>query len=75
MPKPKYSKLPYSDRQWAWIADRYREGYRIKDIAAFVRISRENVRRNLARMGVHPYAQDELEPLSSRKAEFNALGD
>ena len=56
-------------------AARYREGYRIKELEEFLGINRENVRKNLARLGVVPYAHDELDPLSSRKAEFNQLGD
>lgn len=75
MPKPPKSLLPYTNAQWDWVAARYREGYRIKELAEFLGINRENVRKNLARLGVHPYAQDELDPLSSRKAEFNQLGD
>ena len=75
MPKPPKSLLPYTNAQWDWVADRYREGYRIKELAEFLGINRENVRKNLARLGVAPYAHDELDPLSSRKAEFNQLGD
>ncbi len=66
---------PYTDAQWAWIAERYREGYRIKELAAFLGMSREHIRRHLAMLGAHPYAQNELDPLSSRADEFNRLGD
>lgn len=66
---------PYTDAQWAWIAERYQEGYRIKDLAAFLGMSREHIRRHLAMLGAHPYAQDELDPLSSRADEFNRLRD
>lgn len=66
---------PYTDAQWAWIAERYREGYRIKELAAFLSMSREHIRRHLAMLGAHPYAQNELDPLSSRADEFNRLGD
>lgn len=75
MPKPPKSLLPYTNAQWDWVAARYREGYRIKELAEFLGINRESVRHNLARLGVVPYAHDELDPLSSRAAEFNALGD
>lgn len=68
------SQNPYTDAQWAWIAERYREGYQIKDLAAFLGMSREHIRRHLAMLGAHPYAQDELDPLESRAVEFNALG-
>ena len=63
----------YSPAQWAWIAERFREGYTIRSLADFLGVSRETVRRHLQAMGVKPYGLDELTPLDERMKEFNDL--
>ena len=63
----------YSPAQWAWITERFREGYTIRSLAEFLGVSRETVRRHLQAMGAKPYGLDELVPLDERKEEFNAL--
>lgn len=37
MPKPPKSLLPYTNAQWDWVAARYREGYRIKELERLIR--------------------------------------
>lgn len=38
MPKPPKSLLPYTNAQWDWVAARYREGYRIKELHEFLEV-------------------------------------
>ena len=75
MPVPKHSLLPYTEAQWQWVADRFREGYTQKDLGKFLGVNRYTVQRHLMQMGVIPYARDELDPLESRRQEFLDLMD
>ena len=63
----------FSDVQWQWVAERYREGYPIGDLALFLGIHRNSVRRGLIRMGAMPEARRELPSLRPRRAEFLRL--
>ena len=36
MPKPPNSLLPYTNAQWDWVAARYREGSRIKELERLI---------------------------------------
>ena len=63
----------FSDRQWAWIAERRQEGYSIKDLADFLGIHRNNVLRGLIRHGYLPEQRSALPPLAERKGEFVGL--
>ena len=63
----------FSDTQWSWVAERYREGYPIAELALFLGIHRNSVRRGLIRYGVIPPDRRELPPLSERKTEFIRL--
>ena len=62
-----------SERQWRWVEARLREGYRIKDLADFLGMHRDTVRRGVIRFQLRE-AQSELPPLSERRREFLALG-
>lgn len=63
-----------TEAQWQWVIDRYREGYPQTELCKFLGMWRNSLFRNLQRRGVIPYGLDELEPLESRRAEFEALG-
>ena len=65
---------PYNDAQWAWVAERYREGYTITSLSAWLGVHRETVRRHLMWMGYMTYGIDELDPLDGRREEFLRLG-
>lgn len=58
--------------QWQWLADRYREGYPIQELSAFLGVHRETVRRGLIRQGVRT-GPGGLPPLNDRKQEFYGL--
>ena len=63
----------FTDTQWQWVADRYREGYPMGDLASFLGIHRNSVRRGLIRMGAMPEDRRDLPPLRPRRAEFIRL--
>ena len=75
MKKRPNNVIPFTDAQWQWVVDRYHEGYPQSDLAKFLGLWRNTLFRNLQRLGAIPYGRDELEPLESRRAEFNALGE
>ena len=54
----------FSTSQWAWVKDRYREGYTIGSLASFLGVHRETVRRGLVRMGAKPRNRRILRPLT-----------
>lgn len=58
----------YSAKQWQWVADRRKEGYTLKEIAAFLGLGMGTVYERTRKK--HP-----LPPLEQRKAEFCALPD
>ena len=59
--------------QWRWVGDRWLEGYTMGELAYFLGLTRETVRRNLIRLGLRPYGKDELTPLSEREAEYKNI--
>ena len=64
----------YSDAQWHWIADRVGEGYKMKDISAFLGMHPNNIRYNLCRIGRRlDYVT--LDDLNDMKDEFSELAD
>lgn len=65
----------FTEKKWEWVAERYREGYTQKMLAEFLGINRYTIQRHFQKMGVIPYALDELDPLSERKKEFIELGE
>jgi hypothetical protein len=69
------NKIPFTDAQWQWVVDRYREGYPQTELARFLGLYRNTLFRNLQRLGAIPYGLDELDPLEERRAEFEALGE
>lgn len=68
------TKLPYTEAQWQWIENKFREGYFLKDLADFLKIHKETLRRNLQRRGVKPLDREAMTPLAELREEFNALG-
>lgn len=59
--------------QWRWVGDRWLEGYTMIELADFLGVHRETVRRGLARLGIRPYEKSELIPLSEREAEYKNI--
>ena len=69
-----FSEDLYTEAQWQWVEQKYREGYYISQLAEFLGIGRETLRRIFQRRGVRPVSHDEMTPLSDFRKEFNALG-
>lgn len=67
------AKSVLTEAQWRWVADRWVEGYTMGELAYFLGLNRETVRRNLIRLGLRPYGKDELTPLSEREAEYKNI--
>ena len=65
----------YTEAQWQWIEAKYREGYYISQLADFLGISRETLRRVFQQRGLRPVSHDEMTPLSEFRREFYALGE
>lgn len=70
----RFSESLYTEKQWQWIEQKYRQGYYISQLAEFLGIGRETLRRIFQRRGVRPVRHDEMTPLSDFRKEFNALG-
>lgn len=64
----------YTEDQWKWIEQKYREGYYMSQLAEFLGIARETLRRIFQRRGIRPVSHDEMTPLSEFRREFYALG-
>jgi DNA-binding CsgD family transcriptional regulator len=58
----------YTDAQWEWIVERYKEGHTHADLAAFLGLSEHTVGYHLR--GIERNVRI---PLEERKAEFNRL--
>ena len=69
-----FSEDLYTEAQWQWIEAKYREGYFMKDLAEFLGIGRNSLRRIFQRRGIRPVSHDEMTPLSEFRREFYALG-
>lgn len=65
----------YTEAQWKWIEAKYREGYYISQLAEFLGIGRETLRRIFQQRGLRPVSHDEMTPLSEFRREFYALGE
>lgn len=63
----------YTDLQWQWAAQRYRDGYSIFELAEFLDLSEKTVRVNLRRRGVK--FRHGLQPLEMRRIAFERLGE
>lgn len=70
----RFSESLYTEKQWQWIEAKYREGYFISQLAEFLGIGRETLRRIFQRRGLRPVSHDEMTPLSEFRREFYALG-
>ena len=62
-----------TEAQWRWVGKRWLEGYTIGELAYFLGLHRETVRRNLIRLGLRPYGKDELTPLRERETEYKNI--
>lgn len=71
----RFSESLYTEKQWQWIEAKYREGYFISQLAEFLGIGRETLRRIFQRRGLRPVSHDEMTPLSEFRREFYALGE
>lgn len=69
-----FSEDLYTEAQWQWVEAKYREGYYISQLAEFLGIARETLRRIFQRRGIRPVSHDEMTPLSEFRREFYALG-
>lgn len=58
----------YSNEQWKWVQDRRTEGYKLRQLAAFLGLNESTIRAN-----TKAPEKVELPPLESRKAEFYRL--
>lgn len=61
----------YSEAQWQWVAEKYRAGYSQLELARFLGVNRETIRRRFQKMGVLPEEGGRLPELD--KKEFNSL--
>lgn len=59
--------------QWRWVGERWLEGYTMRELAYFLGLNRETVRRGIVRLGLRPHGKDELTPLSEREAEYKNI--
>ena len=64
----------FTNEQWDWVSKKIHEGYAQSDIAAFLGVHRETVRRAMIRHGLRPVRRDQLPPLSNSRDEFMMLG-
>ena len=62
-----------TEAQWRWVGARWLEGYTMSELADFLGLHRETVRRGLVRLGIRPYEKSELIPLSEREAEYKNI--
>ena len=62
----------YTERQWQWVADRYREGYTARELADFLCVDYGTVCKHMRSMGVKREPWKKL-PLKDRAKEFNSL--
>ena len=60
-------------QQWQWVAERWLEGYTLRELGAFVGLHRETIRRGLVRMGLRPEYKSDLKPLRERRQEYERL--
>lgn len=67
------SKRAFTDTQCRWIGERWQEGYSQVELAEFLGVTRETIRRVLLCQGLRPFFRDELPPLEERKEEYAAL--
>ena len=70
----RFSESLYTEKQWQWVEQKYRQGYYISQLAEFLGIGRETLRRVFQRRGIRPVSHDEMTPLSEFRREFYALG-
>ena len=61
----------YTDAQWKWLHDRFKEGYFLKELKDFAGCSMGNMCHHWRRLKLGSY-QDDFPPLN--RDEFNALG-
>lgn len=62
-----------TEMQWEWVWARYCEGYTLKDLASFLHLHHETIRRRFQRMGRRPVVREELPPLEERRPQFEVL--
>ena len=60
----------YTAAQWRWVAERYLEGYTMRELARFLGVHHNTVAEHFQKMEVERM----LVPLEERKREFMELG-
>ena len=68
------AKRAFSAAQCCWIGEQWQEGYSQVELAEFLGVTRETIRRVLLCQGLRPFFRDELPPLAERKKEYMDLG-
>ena len=64
------AKRIFTPNQDQWIGDRWEEGYTQAELASFLGVNRDTIRKVLVRLGLRPRYQFDLLPLEDRRAEY-----
>ena len=63
-------------KQWQWTFDRYLEGYRLNELTEFLGVNKRTLTRYWDFYGMKKIRDEiAMQPLSTRKSEFCALGN
>lgn len=67
------AKRAFSAAQCRWIGERWEEGYTQTELAEFLGVTRETIRRVLLRQGLRSVCREALPPLDIYKEEWMAI--